>query len=879
MTQLLSAAPAHDNVAITLSLATDAVANADVTMAMPALCDDLHVAAALPTAPPTPPLSAPPSAATSPMHPPLPPPAAALASASKPASLRIDTLAAGPAVLGLHNAAMAPPPTPTRLVASHAGRGHLTTTLDGTILLANHRFCHLAGVIGAHAASPMQSLPPGAPAVVAAAAALVGTPALDWLVPEHRAKMSKKLAAARDAVAAMDAAGVTERVVACGRVVRLKRPDGSTVPVSLWVKVKFPLPGTPASVLPTTGLQSPTTAIDGVLRDHRERFHADMVRAESISAATRAAAYKKPAPVPAVAVPRAGPCLVWVMEEVQQMVLTCTVRARDGGITRLEGPWSDVFGGGAVDENTPLSRVVPGLLEFERTETPGSVDFAAVRAARRKYFTTQTAAGVVAPLILRLDPLDTAMSRFDDPGPCYSAQLFVMPHLAGLVTVDAHGRVVACSPVFCRYLLSRSAKTLLGRPASELIPAFDTVMAHARNHAAAADASPVTRVPRVELVHSDGARLVCDVQVRALAPLLGDAAPAVATHSLWITFDLAAAAAPPAREEEKEEAAPVFPPVGIIAPLVPTFDARIPVPLPGQPPFSLKVRKSLADYADAESLGEGAYGQVKLVRDIRSGARRVLKLIAKDRIPVSSWTKVRPYSLVPTEIAVLDLVARTHPHPNIARMVAFWEDEAVYGVEMALPDDGGDTQMDLFDYVELHTSMAEREVQYIFRSVCAAVAHLHSLNVVHRDIKDENVVLSMTNRSVLHVELIDFGSAAYARSAAPTMDVFCGTVEYCPPEIALGRKYQGKPQDVWSLGVLLYVLLYKEAPFANFDEIVAKEVRVPYVVSPGSVDLLLRMLNKDPAARPTMDAVLAHPWLAAASPLVAASAAPAAGNN
>ncbi|KNE70811.1 CAMK/CAMKL/PASK protein kinase [Allomyces macrogynus ATCC 38327] len=530
----------------------------------------------------------------------------------------------------------------------------------------------------------MHGLPPGAPAVVAAAAALVGTPALDWLVPEHRAKMSKKLAAARDAVAAMDAAGVTERVVACGRVVRLQRPDGSTVPVSLWVKVKFPLPGTPASVLPTTGLQSPTTAIDGVLRDHRERFHADMVRAESISAATRAAAYKKPAPAPAAAVPRAGPCLVWVMEEVQQTVLTCTVRARDGGMTRLKGPWSDVFGSGAVDENTPLSRVVPGLLEFERSET-GSVDLAAVRAARRKYFTAQSAAGVVVPLILRLDPLDTAISRFDDLGPCFTAQLLIMPHLAGLVTVDAHGRVVAC---------------------------------------------------------------------------------------------------------------------------------------------------------------------------------------------------MRPYSLVPTEIAVLDLVARTHPHPNIARMVAFWEDEAVYGVEMALPDDGGDTQMDLFDYVELHTSMAEREVQYIFRSVCAAVAHLHSLNVVHRDIKDENVVLSMTNRSVLHVELIDFGSAAYARSAVPTMDVFCGTVEYCPPEIALGRKYQGKPQDVWSLGVLLYVLLYKEAPFANFDEIVAKEVRVPYVVSPSSVDLLLRMLKKDPAARPTMDEVLAHPWLAAATaPVGAAAAAPAAGNN
>lgn len=86
--------------------------------------------------------------------------------------------------------------------------------------------------------------------------------------------------------------------------------------------------------------------------------------------------------------------------------------------------------------------------------------------------------------------------------------------------------------------------------------------------------------------------------------------------------------------------------------------------------------------------------------------------------------------------------------------------------------------------------------------------------------------------------------------------------DYAAPEVLAGRPYGGKEQDVWALGILLYTIIYKENPFYSIDEILDRDLRVPYVMSEPSIDLIRRMLDRDVAKRVTIQQVLEHPWLA-----------------
>lgn len=85
-------------------------------------------------------------------------------------------------------------------------------------------------------------------------------------------------------------------------------------------------------------------------------------------------------------------------------------------------------------------------------------------------------------------------------------------------------------------------------------------------------------------------------------------------------------------------------------------------------------------------------------------------------------------------------------------------------------------------------------------------------------------------------------------------------VDYAAPEVLAGRPYRGKEQDVWALGILLYTIVYKENPFYSIDEIMDRDLRVPYVMSDNSIDLIRAMLDRDVESRIDIEEVLAHPW-------------------
>jgi len=84
--------------------------------------------------------------------------------------------------------------------------------------------------------------------------------------------------------------------------------------------------------------------------------------------------------------------------------------------------------------------------------------------------------------------------------------------------------------------------------------------------------------------------------------------------------------------------------------------------------------------------------------------------------------------------------------------------------------------------------------------------------------------------------------------------------DYAAPEVLAGKPYRGKEQDVWALGILLYTIIYKENPFYSIDEIMDRDLRIPYIMSEDSIDLIRKMLDRDVSSRITIEKVIEHPW-------------------
>lgn len=313
------------------------------------------------------------------------------------------------------------------------------------------------------------------------------------------------------------------------------------------------------------------------------------------------------------------------------------------------------------------------------------------------------------------------------------------------------------------------------------------------------------------------------------------------------------------------------------SPSRPVVSAPVPrVSTPKAKDLPKKKKKKISDFVVLEDMGQGAYGQVKLARYAKANGKKVvLKYVTKRRILVDTWTRDRRLGTVPLEIHVLDYLRRDElRHPNIVEMTDFFEDDVNYYIEM-VPH--GLPGMDLFDYIEMRSTMDEAECRNIFLQVVDALHHLHTKAlVVHRDIKDENIILDGEGK----VKLIDFGSAAYIKNGP--FDVFVGTIgtlsspstplsipipssliqalDYAAPEVLQGKSYRGKEQDIWALGILLYTLVYKENPFYSIDEILDHELRIPWIMSAANIELIKQMLDRDVDRRLTISQVRDAAW-------------------
>lgn len=172
---------------------------------------------------------------------------------------------------------------------------------------------------------------------------------------------------------------------------------------------------------------------------------------------------------------------------------------------------------------------------------------------------------------------------------------------------------------------------------------------------------------------------------------------------------------------------------------------------------------------------------------------------------------------------------------------------------------------DLFECIEQSEQkrLSEEQARYVFAQVVDVVHYLDSLGIVHRDIKDENLVIDKN----LKIKLIDFGSATISDPAhpAPEYEQFFGTAAYASSEILLKRKYKAAPAEIWTLGVLLSYLLAGVSPFPTVRDAVEGRIFLSESLglkpSEDALDLMRKCLDPDPETRICISEIKSHPWL------------------
>uniref|UniRef100_A0A8C6TXE7 non-specific serine/threonine protein kinase n=1 Tax=Neogobius melanostomus TaxID=47308 RepID=A0A8C6TXE7_9GOBI len=254
------------------------------------------------------------------------------------------------------------------------------------------------------------------------------------------------------------------------------------------------------------------------------------------------------------------------------------------------------------------------------------------------------------------------------------------------------------------------------------------------------------------------------------------------------------------------------------------------------------------EYQTVKAVGKGAFGFVWKARRRSDGQDVVVKFINKARIVSDSWVDDPMLGRVSQEISILTRVQ----HHNIVKVLEIFENGRYFQMIM---EKHGDC-LDLFEFIDRQPRLDEPLASYIFRQLVAAVFYLRTKNILHRDIKDENVIID----KCFHIRLIDFGSAAMMVPEKQFYN-FYGTLEYCSPEVLKGNPYDGPELEMWSVGVLLYTLLFSENPFCGVEEILTARLKLPFPLSPELEEVLTGLLCPDPTERMTLDQLLLQSWI------------------
>ncbi|KAL3647559.1 Calcium-dependent protein kinase 7 [Castilleja foliolosa] len=261
-----------------------------------------------------------------------------------------------------------------------------------------------------------------------------------------------------------------------------------------------------------------------------------------------------------------------------------------------------------------------------------------------------------------------------------------------------------------------------------------------------------------------------------------------------------------------------------------------------------------ARYDLGRELGRGEFGVTYLCTDVETGEKLACKSISKK--------KLRTAVDIEDVRREAEIMKRMPQHPNIVTLKATYEDEDAIHIVMELCEGG-----ELFDRIVARGHYTERAAAYVMKTIVEVVQMCHRQGVMHRDLKPENFLFA-NKKETSPLKAIDFGLSVFFKPGERFNEIV-GSPYYMAPEV-LKRNY-GPEVDIWSAGVILYILLCGVPPFwAETEQGVAQAIirsvidfkRDPWPkVSDGAKDLVKKMLDPDPSRRLTAQQVLEHTWL------------------
>ena len=258
------------------------------------------------------------------------------------------------------------------------------------------------------------------------------------------------------------------------------------------------------------------------------------------------------------------------------------------------------------------------------------------------------------------------------------------------------------------------------------------------------------------------------------------------------------------------------------------------------------------DYVVLKEIGSGTYSKVQLVQHKINLSIRAMKVIKKKKKRGTNQTNEND---VYKEVELLIKM----DHPNIVKIFEFYNGEKDYYLIMEYCEGG-----ELFDKI-VKSNLTEIQCAYIMYQILSAVNYCHKMKIIHRDLKPENVLIKKDEDGFYRVKICDFGTSK-AFKIGDTQKQLVGSAYYIAPEV-IQKKYNSKC-DLWSCGVIMFVLLTKKPPFGGrTDAVIMQNIQVGKyktelldIYSPYAKELVGLLLEKNIKKRINAETALNHPW-------------------
>ena len=255
----------------------------------------------------------------------------------------------------------------------------------------------------------------------------------------------------------------------------------------------------------------------------------------------------------------------------------------------------------------------------------------------------------------------------------------------------------------------------------------------------------------------------------------------------------------------------------------------------------------MSQYEIGDQIGEGTFGKVKIAIHKITNEKVAIKILDKYKIKNEENQK-----RIDREIEVLKKVI----HHNIIRLYSIIEnDSKIFIIQEFV------SGFDLFEYIHKNKKLSEKEACLLYQQIISGIEYLHNLGITHRDLKPENILL--TNSKVL--KIIDFGLSVLD-SKNDLLNTHCGSPCYASPEMVEGKSYRGQPADIWSSGIILFLMLTGHLPFNEltnkklYAKIRTGKYTIPKDLSNEVKDLIKKLLEINPRKRIKISEIKEHPW-------------------